>query len=146
MLFRSYTVHIFGKICEAIIAEYQNVVKHGIVENLDEVYKNTRITICPMLSGTGVKIKVIESLSKNIPVVTTTRGVDGLMNKTNNGCFVTDHADEFADIINKLMENNNAYNKARLEAHDYFTNNHSVEKEKSFYLSVPYRNKIPANE
>jgi len=138
---KNYTVHIFGKICETITVDYPNVVKHGIVDDLDEVYQYTRITICPMLSGTGVKIKVLESLSNNLPVVTTIRGVDGLMNKTNNGCWVAENADQFADMINQLMENNTDYNKSRIEANEYFTINHSIEKEKELYLSVPFRAK-----
>jgi len=62
-----------------------------MVANLVEFYQNVSIVICPMFSGTGVKIKVLEALSYGIPVVTNQRGVDGLLNKSANGCLVTEN-------------------------------------------------------
>ena len=132
----NYTVHIAGSICSEIKDEYHNVIKYGIVEDLDSFYKSTRITICPMLTGTGVKIKVLDSLSYNLPVITTTRGIDGLVNKTNNGCIVRDDPDGFAAAINQMIEDDSFYNKIREEAHAYFKQNHDIKKEEEFFKKL----------
>lgn len=128
-----YKLHIIGSICKEIPLEYPNVIKHGIVEDLADIYKHARISICPMLSGTGVKIKVIESLSFNVPVVANIRGVDGIINKSNNGCFVTDNAEEFAAYIDQLMIDEELYMNARKEANIYFNNNHDIKKEELYF-------------
>jgi glycosyltransferase involved in cell wall biosynthesis len=129
----SITIHIIGKVGKEIKKEYPNVKVYGMVEDLHEFYENARITICPMLSGTGVKIKVLESLSNNLPVVTNTRGVDGLSQKNNNGCLVTDDAKEFAEYIDVLLKNDEVYEELRQKAHEFIKNNHSLEKEIVFF-------------
>ncbi len=126
-------IHVIGKIGNEIKKKYPNVVIHGMVDDLQEFYDNGRITICPMLSGTGVKIKVLESLSNNLPVVTNTRGVDGLSQKNDNGCLVTDDASEFAGYIEDLLKDNELYDKLRNKAFEFIKNNHSLEKEITFF-------------
>ena len=126
-------IHIIGNVGKEIKKEYQNVIVHGMVDDLQEFYENGRITICPMLSGTGVKIKVLESLSNNLPVVTNTRGVDGLSQKNNNGCLVTDDAEEFAKYIETLVANHEYYDSLRHKAHEFIKNNHNLDKEITFF-------------
>lgn len=133
ILNENITIHIIGKIGKVIKKKYPNVIIHGMVDDLQEFYDNARITICPMLSGTGVKIKVLESLSNNLPVVTNTRGVDGLSQKNDNGCLVTDDAGEFAKYIETLITDDELYDKLRHKAYSFIKNNHSLEKEKIFF-------------
>ena len=121
-------IHIIGNICE-VIGDDPNVIKHGMVDNLEEFYQNARIVICPMFSGTGVKIKVLEALSYGIPVVTNQRGVDGLLNKFANGCLVTENEVEFASYILKLIDNNDFYISKSKEAENYFSAHHTPDKE-----------------
>lgn len=123
------TVHVVGKVCNEI-ADADNLVKHGVVEDIDSFYKKARVAICPMLSGTGIKIKVIEALSFGLPVVTNRRGVDGLINKTSNGCLVYDNGKEFAEAIKQLVSDDIQYEKMRTEAISYFGKNHLPAKEK----------------
>jgi len=128
-----FKIHIIGPICRTLKTNNGRLVIHGVVEDLQEIYDNARITICPMLSGTGVKIKVLESLSNNLPVVTNTRGVDGLSQKKGNGCLVTNDAAEFAEYVEKLLKDDDFYDKMKKEAHDFMEKNHSIEWEKSFF-------------
>ncbi|MDO9181225.1 MAG: glycosyltransferase [Bacteriovorax sp.] len=50
---------------------------HGFVENVDEAYANCDFSIIPILYGSGTRIKVIESISKGIPIISTKMGVQG---------------------------------------------------------------------
>lgn len=129
-------IHIIGKIENAINKEYPNVVKYGLVDNLEEFYTHSKIAICPMLSGTGIKIKVLEALSYGIPVVTNRRGVDGLLNKVDNGCLVTDDPKEFARNIENLMEDNKLYEQLKYEACHFIQNNYGVEKESELLKNI----------
>ena len=82
---------------------YENVDKILFVPDLNEIFEEVKISICPMFHGTGMKIKVVEAMAKGLPVVCNERGVDGLPDKTKSGCLVTDDKYEFADYIMKLL-------------------------------------------
>lgn len=130
-----YRVHIIGRICDEIKREYPNVQKYGLVEDISAFYENAKIAICPMLTGTGVKIKVLEALSYNLPVVTNTRGVDGLSNKSENGCIVRDEPQYFAEMIEKLLSDKDFYEQTQQKAYEYFSKHHKIEKEIAFFNS-----------
>ncbi|WP_264537013.1 glycosyltransferase [Flavobacterium sp. N1736] len=120
-------ITVVGKIGNHI-PKFENVENLILVKDLNEVYKKSKVTICPMLSGTGVKIKVIESLSHGIPVVCNERGVDGLVNKTNNGCLTTNDSFLFSDYISKLLNDAEFYNQNHLEAKRFFEDNFDSKK------------------
>lgn len=132
LLRKNIKIHIIGRICSKI-KDYPNIIKYGLIDDISEFYENARITICPMLSGTGVKIKVLESLSYNLPVVTNSRGVDGLTNKTENGCTVANTPKSFANAIDLLLTDDGFYMKNKEKAYTFFNQNHSIEKEKNFF-------------
>lgn len=117
-LLQSVKITVIGKICKHIPVEADNLTKVRFVEDLDQTYQATKVVICPMLTGTGIKIKVVEALSYGIPVVCNERGVDGLLNKNNNGCLVTNDSVQFANNIIQLLNDNEFYadhsNKAKL--------------------------------
>jgi len=73
-----------------------------------------------MLTGTGLKIKVVEALSYALPVVCNERGLDGLLNKTNNGCMVTNSETEFAAFIDQLLTDKKMYDKQSELAAEFF--------------------------
>lgn len=128
-------IHVIGKIC-AEIEDHPQIVKHGLVKDIDVFYKNSRIAICPMLTGTGVKIKVLEALSYGLPVVTNSRGVDGLINKTRNGCLVENDPVNFAKNMLKLLENDAFYTKTQKDAMQYFLENHKPELEEKILIKT----------
>lgn len=45
---------------------------------LDHYYATARVAICPMRIGAGVKLKVVEAMSRGLPIVTTPVGAQGL--------------------------------------------------------------------
>ncbi len=116
-----------GKITKYIDIE-SNIEKKGYVENLDEVYKSSKILVAPLFGGTGIKIKVIEALSYGVPVVTTSKGVIGFKDKNNNGCLITDDLNEFIININKLLEDNDFAVSQRNKAVKYFLENFCLKK------------------
>jgi len=110
---------IIGKITSHV-PDLANVTKIPFLSDLSSIYKSSKVALCPMLAGTGVKIKVVEALSFGLPVVCTKRGVDGLPNKVNNGCLVNDHPRIFADNINLLIKDQNEYLKHQKQGVDLF--------------------------
>lgn len=116
---------VVGRITRHCI-DSENIHKIEFIEDLEVIYKDSKIAICPMLTGTGLKIKVVEAMSYGIPIVCNERGVDGLLNKTNNGCLVTNNPDEFAEYIKKLSKDSTFYQEHSNNAKEFFIENHSI--------------------
>lgn len=110
------------------IFEKINIHKVSYAPDLNDYYPHARIAICPMLTGTGVKVKVVEALSYGLPVVCNPRGVDGLVNKTENGCVVTESAIDFAAAIRELLANPGYYKEISMQAASFFIKNHSAQR------------------
>lgn len=71
----------------------------GFVKDLEAVYAECDFSIIPIRYGSGTRIKVIESISKNIPIVSTEMGVQG------SGLvdyFRAETSDEWISVINSL--------------------------------------------
>lgn len=58
----------------------KNIIIHGAVseERLSELYNQSKVVVIPLLSGAGVKGKVIESFKNGVPIVSTSIGLEGI--------------------------------------------------------------------
>ncbi|TVU71287.1 glycosyltransferase [Cobetia crustatorum] len=65
--------HIYGSAMPESFNKYasEDVILEGFVENLDDVFESARVMIAPLLSGAGIKGKVLEGMSAGIPQVLT---------------------------------------------------------------------------
>lgn len=120
-------VCIIGRVCKHI-PDHKNIKKIAFADELNIYYQQSKISICPMLKGTGIKIKVVEALSFGLPVVGTEKSIDGFSQKTGNGCYATSNEKEFADMIIKLLSSEADYTKLKIEAIDFFKNNFSEKR------------------
>ena len=120
----SIKIMVIGKIGKHF-NDFSNVEKIDYVVDLKPFYNDSKIAICPMLSGTGLKIKVIEALSFGLPIVCNEKGIDGMLNKSNNGCLVSNDENEFKNYIEKLLTDDSFYQKTKQFGQNYFLENNS---------------------
>lgn len=120
LLKKDLKILLVGSATNGLKIKYENVDILPFVPDLDEIYENVKVVICPMFQGTGMKVKVVEAMSRGLPVVCNERGVDGLPDKTMCGCLVTQDAAEFADYINQLTEDKTFYSQKSLKIMEYY--------------------------
>lgn len=72
--------------------------------NLPDLYRNSKVLINPILSGSGVNIKTIEILQWNKPVVCTYQAIRGLPDEFEKIFTVTDDPNVFGYNILRLLE------------------------------------------
>ena len=71
-------------------------------EELDAIYSQARVALCPLRVGAGVKLKVVEAMHRGVAVVTTTVGAQGLPGLSEL-IDVTDTAEGLAEAAARLM-------------------------------------------
>lgn len=120
LLKKDLKILFVGSATNDIKIKYENVDILPFVPDLDEIYANIKVVICPMFQGTGMKVKVVEAMSSGLPVVCNERGVDGMPDKTMCGCLVTQSAAEFAGYINQLTEDEAFYTQKSQEIMKYY--------------------------
>jgi polysaccharide biosynthesis protein PslH len=74
----SSTLQIVGRNPPKEVIGRPAIIVTGYVEDIAAYYRSAQIFVCPLLSGAGVKNKVLEALSSGLPVITTSLGVDGI--------------------------------------------------------------------
>jgi hypothetical protein len=94
-----------GRVSQVATFQSTGVNPLGLVEDLDPLYRAARVTINPVVAGTGVKIKTLESLSRLRPVVCWPTGVEGLGPELRAHCSLADNWYDFAvQVIRQLQD------------------------------------------
>lgn len=98
---------------------------HGRVANLESYYEEASVFIAPILSGSGIKMKVLNALSYGLPVVTTKVGVEGFPPGWEPAITVADTAEDFARAIVRLRSSRQTWERAAAATKRYLTKNFS---------------------
>ena len=104
---------------------YQGVVLHGFVQDVVPFFERSLALITPMRIGSGTCIKVLESLARGVPVVSTPQGLRGISESNRvaaNGVYAFSTLGELEGVLLRLTDIVSEVNTAR----------------KSFPLAVQY--------
>jgi GT2 family glycosyltransferase/glycosyltransferase involved in cell wall biosynthesis len=75
----------------------------GFVEDANAVMQQCAVFVCPILSGSGVRVKLLEAFASGIPVVSTRIGAEGLATKDGEFCLLADDPTGFAQKVVALF-------------------------------------------
>ncbi len=75
----------------------------GFVEDIRAELGRRAVFVCPVLSGSGVRVKLLEAFASGIPVVSTRIGAEGLARKDGEFCALADHPEEFARQVVEIL-------------------------------------------
>ena len=75
----------------------------GFVEDVREPLARYSLFVCPILSGSGVRVKLLEAFAAGIPVVSTRLGAEGLANRDGDICALADQPSDFARRVIDLL-------------------------------------------
>lgn len=77
----------------------------GFVDDLEALYRRSRVVCCPILSGGGTRVKLVEAAAYSKPMVSTRIGAEGLEFKDGQEFLQRDDPKAFADACLKLLQN-----------------------------------------
>lgn len=81
----------------------ENVEFTGFVNDLDELYQRSRVVCCPIFSGGGTRIKMIEAAAYGKPIVATSIGAEGLDLVPDQHFLLRNTATDFAAACLELL-------------------------------------------
>ena len=99
----------------------------GEVPDMTTWLNRGRVYACPMLSGTGIKNKLLEALSTGLPAVVTPRALGGLAVTPGHHLLVGDNEDELASHLVHVLADDNAAQALSRAGREYVSANHSWE-------------------
>lgn len=75
----------------------------GFVDDVREPLSRYAVFVCPILSGSGMRVKLLEAFAAGIPVVSTALGAEGLAERDGELCALADDPLEFAERVVELL-------------------------------------------
>lgn len=98
-----YVVGKWGNSIKKIIQYiYPDVQFMGFVDDLGD-FINGKISVVPIRIGSGMRMKILDTISAKAPLVTTSKGCEGLPFVDGKDCLISDSATDFAKNINRLV-------------------------------------------
>jgi glycosyltransferase involved in cell wall biosynthesis len=109
---------------------------HGFVDDVAGLIQEQRLVVAPMVSGSGLQNKIIESMKLKKMVITTKIGSDGLTGLKGNELVIADNTDDFIDKLVYYLddENSNDLNNIAAEGKKYVEKTYSFETVKKQLL------------
>lgn len=87
----------------AYVQNDDSIELHSDVPDMRVLMQRACVSLVPLQSGSGTRLKIVEAMSMRIPVVSTTIGAEGLNLKNNEEILIADSAADFRDAVSKLI-------------------------------------------
>ncbi len=116
--------------------ESSNITVLGFVPSIEKEIQESFVAIAPMISGSGMQTKILESMSCGTPVVTTSLGLGGIKAKNNKEIIVRDDPKSFSLAILNLYMNKELYSSVSKLSRNFVVNHHSWENHIKKFLEI----------
>ncbi|MEB3259482.1 MAG: glycosyltransferase [Cyanobacteriota bacterium] len=103
---RRLKLFIYGSNFRDEIRELANewIDPMGYIENIGQAYQKHRVFVAPLLSGAGIKGKVVNALAYGLPTVLTPVAAEGLGLRHGSDCLLARTSDEWVTAIMSLYD------------------------------------------
>ena len=111
--------------------EHKNVKCVGFIDDVEEVYTKHLVFIAPLLSGAGIKGKVIGALRSGIPTVLSPIAAEGTGLRNKNDCLIAKTNQEWTSSVLDLMNDKSLWNRISSNSINYAKEEYSFESGKN---------------
>jgi glycosyltransferase involved in cell wall biosynthesis len=100
-------LYLAGRCMPAWLSNLQlkNVVILGEVDDAQKFMRSKAISVVPLLSGSGIRIKIIEAMALGRAVISTSLGAEGIRLENGTEILLADSPETFANAIDILVTN-----------------------------------------
>ena len=104
-----------------------NVQFVGAVPSANEFMLDHDMMIVPLLSGSGIRVKIVEAMALGRVVITTSVGAEGLDVENGKHLFIADTPEEFLSVIDKCIQTPDICSIISENARDFISMHHNNE-------------------
>ncbi len=127
---------ITGDPGSAKLSEMQNVVQAGRVENIRELVSSASVSIAPIRTGGGTRLKILEAFALGTPVVATTKAAEGLDVQNGTHLLLADTPEDFAGSTIDLLQQPDRAVKIADNALDLVRSRYNWDTHSKFFLQL----------
>lgn len=113
----------------------------GFVEDVKEAMTTYAVFICPILAGSGIRVKLLEAFASGIPCVSTAVGAEGIPSEDGEFCALASSPEQFARHVVELLTDESKATAMAARARKYVEAHHDIE-EMTRRLEATYRRLI----
>ncbi len=84
-------------------SQYPGALFHDGVSEVMPLFRQADVLPVPLRLGAGTRIKILEAMAAGLPVVTTSKGCEGIAAVHNRHLLIADTAADFAAAIHRLL-------------------------------------------
>ncbi len=118
----------------------KNIVNLGEIDNAQKFMQSKAVMIVPLLSGSGMRVKIIEGMANSKAIITTTIGAEGINCEKDKDIIIADSAEEFISAMTYCISNKNNIDKigknAKLLVENEYDNNKIISNLIDFYKKI----------
>lgn len=118
----------------------KDIIFSGEVKDARSFIEDKSIMIVPLLSGSGMRVKIIEAFFMNKAVVSTKLGAEGTKSTHKKNILIAENKEEFIQSIKRLIMDKKFYRNivenAGLLANKYFDNQIIANNLSNFYRKI----------
>ncbi len=104
------------------------IIVDGEVDDAFDYMKKFDIMVVPLLSGSGIRVKIIEGMALGRAIVTTTIGAEGINVENNRNIIIADSPSDFADAVVYLYNDAEKRKQLSENARSFVEEEHTSEK------------------
>ena len=75
----------------------------GYVEDVEPAWCGSRVFVAPLLSGGGMRVKILDAWAHGLPVVSTTIGAEGIKYLDGDNILIADTPAGFSEAILRIL-------------------------------------------
>lgn len=87
--------------------QHDDIIFTGAVDNVAPWLKNADVAVVTLMQGGGTRMKILDYFAAKIPVVSTSKGIEGIPVENGIHACISDDWDQFADIVAELLQDSN---------------------------------------
>ena len=112
----------------------------GYVQDVRYYLRMSKVSVCPMLVGYGIRGRVLELMSMGIPVVVTKAAVDGMQLQEGHGILIRNTINDFAQAVIDILQNTSLAKEIGNLGRDFILANCSYESTYDHLTELLYSN------
>ena len=106
-------------------AHIDGVTVVGEVADADEFIADKQINVVPLLFGSGIRVKIIESMAMGKAIISTHIGADGIDYSDGDNILIADTADDFVRQIQRIAQDPDLLRQLSLNARQLAETRHN---------------------